>query len=248
MQDQQLNHMTNVMELRKALGGLKIIKALYDFSTVDWERYKNANTGDHLIDGVLTSGEKTDSVRSYTNKLVKLYLNSLGTQPSAWTKHTLTAENTLTKAIIERIAVGTYKTNEQLFRVVAGRIIGIDSVLLDAALATTTFDMAKHVVSYLSHAEDELVDDPTYVYRDLVLYIAALTERNLVDAALYTELLRQGDAYFSEPETYMNAEVEGVDLLEMTFGYACQHNAEYKEAYKAVEAVYEAQRNAGALQ
>lgn len=247
MQEQQLNYLTTVMDLRKVLGGLKIIKALYDFSVTDWDRYKNANTGDHLIDGVLTSGEKTDSVRSYTNKLVKLYLNSLGTQPSAWTKYTLTAENTLTKAIIERIAVGTYKSNEALFRAVVGRIIGIDSLLLDAALATNSLDMAKFVVVYLSRAEDEELDDPSIIYRDLILLIAAMVDRNLVDAALFTELVRQGDAYFTEPETYMNADVEGIDLLEMTFGYACKHNDEYKEAYDAVEAVYEAKRNAGVL-
>lgn len=217
MQSKQLDYLSNVLRFRQMLGGVNILKALYAYSVKDWEKYINAETQEHFIRDELTSGQKTDAVNSYINKLVKLYLNSVGSQPSTWTKNTLTAENTLTKAVIGRLAVARYETNEDLFRAVVSRIIGVDLSLIDAVLAPADdfVAQAKTIVQYLYNIADLTVDvdgaaDDTY--SDLIIVLTGLLKYGHVNDELFSVLVEEqdGDQF---------AELEGLDLVEARLGY-----------------------------
>lgn len=230
MQSKQLDYLTNVLRFRQMLGGINILKTLYMFSVKDWERYTNAETGDHLIRDELTSGQKTDSVNSYINKLVKLYLNSIGSQPSTWTKNTLTAENTLTKAVIGRLAVARYADNDELFRAVVSRIIGVDLSLIDAALAPADdfAAQAKTIVQYLYNITDLTADvdgaaDDTY--SDFIIVLTGLLKFGHVGEELFALLV---DESFDD-------ELEGLDLVEVRLCYIVGSFVPFVEAYNWIE-------------
>lgn len=228
MNSKQLDYLSNVLRFRQMLGGLNIIKALYAYSAKDWEKYINAETQEHFIRDELTSGQKTDAVNSYINKLVKLYLNSIGSQPSTWTKNTLTAENTITKAVIGRLAVARYETNEDLFRAVVSRIIGIDLALVDAALAPADdfAVQAKTIVQYLYNIADLTVDvdgEAVDTYSDLIIVLAGLLKFGHVGEELFAILVEEDYDQFGD--------LDSLDLVEARLGYIVGSFGPYINAY-----------------
>lgn len=231
MLNNKLNFLTTVLRLRQVVGGVVILKALHTLSETEWERSSNLDTGDHLIKGVFTSATKTDAVRAYVSKLAKLYMNSIGVLPGSWTKNTLTAENTLTKFVIDRVAVTEIGSNEELFRLVVGRILGADDELVEAAMVaeddyTKKF---KHIVNYLGWSEDE-VDSPEILYRDVIIKLTELAKRGQLNDEFFDKLLDYGLAFFNAE---VEIEMDALDVLDSVIDSVLQAEVEYHDANNA---------------
>lgn len=240
MKSNQLNYLTTILRFREVLGGLDILRALYTQSENEWERCKGADTGEHLIKGVHHSMVKTDAVRTYVSKLAKLYLDSWGAQPSCWTKQTLMSEDTITKGVIDRITNMDLQSNDQLFTLVATRVLGIDLALVTAVVAADDYlSVSKSLVNYLGWMDDE-IDLPSVVYLEMAILISVLMKHNLLTDALFGTLATNAAEYFF---TNPNCDLDSIDLLDCQLDELVRRGEEYKEAH--AEAYAKIQADAG---
>lgn len=116
-------------------------------------------------------------------------------------------------------------------------------------LSVTPLFIARTVIARLVLAEGGLLSEEAATsYEDLALLTAAVIDRKKLDADFFTEVIRQGDCYFEDPEPYMiEGGIKGVPLLQMAVGYACAHHPDYREASRAVDATHEAKREQSTL-
>lgn len=198
-----------VLDLRAAVGGLNILRSLRKLSNEEWTRCRNDASDVHLIKGVIFDSTKTDAIRAYIAKIVKLYMNSIGTVVGTWTKHGLEQEHVLTKAVSDKITTSEINTADQLFEMVVTKLLGIDVYLVRAGMAESSEDVAKELVNYLGYRADETTD-PLTTYPELVAQLTQLLDKNALDEVAYDVLLTHGTiALDSAEETVL-----GIEALE----------------------------------
>lgn len=206
----RLDFLTTVTQLRKSLQDVLVVGALYTYSEEEWARCNNVETGEHLIKGIFTSSVKTDAVRGYISKLVKLYMNGIGRQPGAWTRETLSNEHNLTKAVIDRISVTQIEDNDQLFRAVVSRLFGIDDFIVKAGMARDNKTvMLTQIINYLRYSEvSEIIEqtDDLPLIKDLKF----LVDNQKLDDVFFSDLIAAGNSYLDVEHPI---HLEGVDLL-----------------------------------
>lgn len=235
MKTNQLNYLTAVLRLREVVGGVGILQAIYNYSKEEWTRCRNANTDEHLIKNVHHSSLKTEAVRTYVSKLAKLYLESWGAQPSCWTKQTLMAENAITKRVIDAITNTTLLDNDQLFGLVATRVLGIDQFVVAAVVSEGTHARYSALVNYFGYTsgETEETDPPASVYESTVTLLNHLGEHRLLNDELFTALVQNGIQFFEEePES----DLDILDLFDTQLHELVQADPQYAKVYAAVAA------------
>lgn len=237
MQSRKLNFLTSVLRFREVLGGIDILRSLYSVAQKDWDNAKNANDSTHLIQGVQHSSMKTDLIRGYVSKLVKLYMESYGAQPSCWTKHTLASEDTLTRAVIDRICTLDITSNDQLFALVTTRGLGIDASIVAAAVAGEDFvAKATHVINYLGWVTDE-ADEPASVYFEMIALTAMLNKHGLLNDVLFDRLVEAALLHYTENPDCDLDPIDRMDSMldEVTIGFP-EYDAARDDALALIQA------------
>jgi len=185
----QLNFITAVSNLRAAVGVVGLLKTMYTTGSSRWDMSFDALTGDHLIKGVMLSSAKTDAVRIYVQTLVQLYMNSLNVTAGPLTKFSLSNENEITVAIIDRIATSKLDDHLTLFKLVVSRLLGIDPLLASAAVMNSDSDAAKALIIYLAHRSDE-VGDPEMMQHELIAQFTTLYSEGKVTDEWFLSLIQ----------------------------------------------------------
>lgn len=231
MLQQKLNYLTLVLRMREVLGSVNVLRALHDLSASEWERSRDDASDTHLIRRVHHSSTKTEAIRAYVSKIAKLYMNSIGTVTNAWTKETLASENTITQAVVNKITTQEIHTNDELFGLVAERVLGVDRQLVALSM-TDKADYSKQamlVVSYLSYLQGD-VEDPKTIYRELIEEVALRLSQHALNDDFFDLLVRDAEEFFL---TYEDTGADLMDLLDLRFHHVVE---ELKAFGKKVEA------------
>lgn len=198
---QLLETLSFVNTLREVTGGVKIIQALLETSSKEWDNSKDANTDTHLIQGVAVSTKKSDAVHVYIAKIVAQHMRSVGNRQTAWTKGTIASEHHTNVAITNRIAAGDFHTHVDLFKMVAGRLLGYDDGLFDFALAETPRAKAEALVAYMATRFD-LSDDRSCAlidYSNAVDFVEMMFEKEGFTNEYFLKTIGQVITYFAIP-------------------------------------------------
>jgi hypothetical protein len=198
---QLLETLSFVNTLREVTGGVKIIQALLETSSKEWDNSKDANTDTHLIQGVAVSTKKSDAVHVYIAKIVAQHMRSVGNRQTAWTKGTIASEHHTNVAITNRIAAGDFQTHVDLFKIVAGRLLGYDDGLFDFALAETPRDKAETLVAYMATRFD-LSDDRNCAlsdYPNAIDFAEMMFEKDGFNNEYFLKTIGQVISYFANP-------------------------------------------------
>lgn len=206
-----LDNVSFVTLLRDTVGGALVIKALYDTSIKEWENAFDANTQEHLVKGVFTSTKKSDFIRVYIAKLVAQYMKSVGVRVTAWTKNTISGDNTTNVAIANRIAATEYEGNDPLFTLVVTRLMGFDDKLVEYAIESNYTRKAVLLVEYLA-AKLELTDgeiDVGLLYPNVIDVVETKLKENSFTAEYFTSFLMSVTDFSSKTD----APGDPLDLL-----------------------------------
>jgi hypothetical protein len=215
---QLLETLSFVNTLREVTGGVNIIQALLETSAKEWLNSKDANTDIHLIQGVAVSTKKSDAVHVYIAKIVAQHMRSVGNRLTAWTKGTIASENHTNVAISNRISAGDFHTHVDLFKMVAGRLIGFDDGLIDFALAVTPREKAEALVAYMATRFD-LSEDRTkalFDYPNATDFAEVMFEKQGFTNEYFLKTIGQVIAYFGVPTSDGGSHLsDPFDVLDM---------------------------------
>lgn len=197
---QRLAYISFVSRMHEVLGSMNVIKALAALSEEQWNRSFDTNTEEHLIRGVFSSPQKSDAVRIYIAKLMKVHLNSIGNRVCAWTKDTIAGENATNVAISNRIAATEFKSSYELFQLVATRLMGYDDMLIKLALAEDASTKTKLLMNYVSSLYDLSVPDKcaTEIYIDQAVRIEGLLVTDALTTDYVLEHINQVGRFFKD--------------------------------------------------
>jgi hypothetical protein len=196
---QMLEQLSFVNVLRDTLGSAKVIAALRDTSNKEWDNCKDANTGDHLIKGIFQSTQKGDAVRIYIAKVMAQYMRSVGARANAWTKNTIAAENFTNTSISNRISAAEFQEADELFKIVATRLIGFDDGVIDFVVAKTPKAKAEALVVYLASRFD-LAESPEKAaehYAGIIDLFSVKFEGDGFDELYFLKTVGQVISYYS---------------------------------------------------
>lgn len=193
-----LDYNTFILRMRDVVNGAKVIQALHRTSQEEWDRSFDANTERHFIKGVFTSPEKSEAIKAYIAKVVKLHMISTGSHLTAWTKDTVASENSTNVAISNRIAATEFKDNEELFLLVATRLIGYDDSLVKFSLETNPDEQAKLMMDYLSAQFDLSFDGkkPHLTYIDQTINLSILLRTEGFTPKFFADHLHHATKFF----------------------------------------------------
>lgn len=173
-----LNYTTFISRMREVVTGANVIKALFDVSEIEWNRSTDLDSGNHLIQNIFTSPQKTDAVKIYIARVINAHMISVGAHLTTWTKDTIASENATNVAIASRIAATEFKSNEELFTLICTRLMGYDDSLVRFALTPESGRRAEILVDYLSgHFDLSLADSVSHeMYRDQANVLGEMLE------------------------------------------------------------------------
>lgn len=139
---------------RNLVGNRNLIVSLYELSKAEWDRSFNEGTQEHFIKGVANANTKTDAVRNYVGKVVRLYLNTIGNTNNAWTKNSISNDHVFATLITNKLTTNVYQDNESLFIDLATRLLGYDPEVVKFAInhedgGQSAFYLIKYLVCYL---------------------------------------------------------------------------------------------------
>lgn len=228
-----LDYTSFVLHMRDVVNDAKVIKALYRTAQEEWDRSFDANTEKHLIEGVFTSPQKTEAVKTYIAKVMKLHMISIGSRLTAWTKDTVSSENGTNVAISHRIAATEYKTNRELFTIVATRLIGFDDTLVAFALEDDVDAQAKNLMDYLSAQFDLSIngEKPHLSYIDQTIDLAGLLKTDGFTPEFFAQHVHQATKFY---EAFTGVVMNHWDLFE-TLDVIVQVNEEHAQSNKLYE-------------
>lgn len=223
--NEYLDYSTFILHMRDITANAKVIKSLFTTSEEEWDRSRDIGTGNHFIRGVFHSPQKTEAVKTYIAKLVKMHMISLGSRLTAWTKDTVAGENPTNIAISNRIAAIEFKNNRDLFNIVATRLIGFDDMLVSFALEEDVDVKAKLLMDYLSARFDMSVNGEKshLMYIDQTVDLAILLKTDGFTPAFFADHLYQASKYF---ETFAGGVVNYWDVFDL-MDVVVQVNAEH---------------------
>jgi hypothetical protein len=156
-----------VLHLRDVIGTRFVLKSLMDVSKKAWDDSFDSNTDIHLIQGIAVSPYKSDAIKTYIAKLVKVYLNSVGVRTNAWTNESMCEDNFTNVTISNKIAAQIFTTHGELFEVIATRLLGFDSALVTFGMANAPAKRAESLVIYMAQRYN-LGDKPALILSDYV--------------------------------------------------------------------------------
>lgn len=201
-----------VLRINEVVSTGRIIKSLYDISVIEWERSFNAETSEHLIKGVFTSPQKSDAVKVYITKVMQAHMNSLGGRLSAWTKETIGGENATNVAISNRIAATEFNSNEELFKLIATRLIGYDTSLIEFGITDESLvdERVSLLMEYVSGQFD--LGDPERtiksVYSDAFdILVKAFNEGSYTPEYVRKHINQSVPCFTNEKEIFNNWDV-----------------------------------------
>lgn len=197
----RLDQVSFVLALRDVVGGVQVLRSLLSVSKERWLRFTNLENGDHLIKGVAVSTVKSDAIQTYIAYIIKTYMQSRGVRTTAWTKNTIASENFTNKAIAGLTAAHTFETHEELFKVIATRLIGFDDALVAMAVATDHYEIAKLMVIYMASRFD-LGDDVAELeekYAQQIGFFHAMLDAQAFNPAFYDTKIEQANRHFNTP-------------------------------------------------
>jgi hypothetical protein len=206
-----------ILRMRDVVNGAKIIQALHRTGQEEWDRSFDASTDRHFIKGVFTSPEKSEAVKTYIAKVVKLHMISTGSRLTAWTKDTVASENPTNIAISNRIAATEFKSSTELFLLVATRLIGYDDALVKFALETNVDVQAKLLMDYLSAQFDLSVngEKPHLMYIDQTIDLSILLKTEGFTPKFFIDHLYQAGKYFEAFEGVTMNHWDLFDILDV---------------------------------
>jgi hypothetical protein len=207
---QLLETLSFVNTLRETTGGVNVLHALLETSSKEWENSKDANTDTHLIKGVHVNSKKTDAIHVYIAKLVAQHMRSVGNRLTAWTKATIASENHTNVAVSNRVATADFDNHQQLFKMVAGRLMGYDDAVIDIALADGPRARAEALVAYLATRFDLAEDRNAALegYASAVEMFEVMFDGTGFTPEYFLKTIGQVIAYYKAPVT------EGTILLD----------------------------------
>lgn len=210
---QLLETLSFVNTLREVTGGIKIVQALLETSSKEWDNAKDANTDNHLIKGVAVSTIKSDAVHIYIAKIVAQNMRSVGNHLTAWSKATVASENNTNVAISNRIAADVFHDHLDLFKMVGVRLLGYDEGVITLAAATTPREKATALVSYMATRYDltENHDTALVEYLGSIDMFEAMFEKDGFTNEYFLKTIGQVIAYYHSPVS------EGTVLLDNPF-------------------------------
>ena len=222
-----LDYLSFILRLRSVLKGETLLKVLFEQSEKEWANSVDANTGRHLIQDVYVNRDKTDTVRVYIAKLIKLHLSSESTDLAAWNKDTLISENATNLAVSNRISAVQFKSNRDLFILVVTRLMGYDDSLVKFALSKDDNLRAKLLVNYLSEQFNQTSGETESckLYIDQTVQLAALLKTKGLTPEFFAEHVVKHpdlitvnsnfwDVFYTINEALeVSVEVEGTDEL-----------------------------------
>lgn len=225
-----LDYQSFILHMRDVVNGSKVIQALFRTSQEEWDRSFDANSERHLIQGVFTSPQKSEAVRIYISKIVKLHMISTGSRLTAWTKDTVASENPTNVAISNRIAAIEFKSNRELFKIVASRLLGFDDALIAFALEDDVDTRAKLMMDYLSSQFDLSVgaEKPHTMYIDQTVDLSILLKTDGFTPEFFAGHLYHAMKYFEAFEGVVANHWDVFDLLDAVV----QVNQEHADSSK----------------
>ena len=166
------------------IGNTNVLRALYHEGQKTWNKAMNADTQEHLIKDIHTTGFKTDSINLYVSVIVKIFMASQGANLSGWTKNSLEKENLFTMAAVSRMGAKLYSHHDELFSDVIVRLFGFDKTLVDYVIATDNDDKRVDLlVGYVASQFDDLLGlDNVEIYYD-----------ELIDHLKHVDLIKDRD-------------------------------------------------------
>lgn len=199
-----LDYTTFISRMREVVSGAVIIQALHSTALEEWARSTDLDSGNHLIQGIFTSPQKSDAIRAYIARLMKVHMISLGGHLTAWTKDTVASDNATNVAISNRIAAIEFQTNEELFMLVATRLMGYDDSLIKFALAEDPIVKARGLINYLSGQFDLSVEGSLSheLYLDQALRMQELLETGGFTPEFFAGHIYQASKYFQNFEGF----------------------------------------------
>ena len=211
------SHLAFINRMQEAVGAAVVIKALHLTSKKEWDNCFDANTQDHLIKGVFTSTKKSDAIRVYIAKLIAQYMKSIGVRATAWTKVTIASENTTNVAISNRIAATEFQDNNELFKLVATRLMGFDDALVDFALAENNKEKAYWLAGYLAAQFDlvETIAEISQKYPDAVGYFEQRFDEGRMTPASFLSDFQLLNEYIDGLD--MSGSMVGADVFDFMF-------------------------------
>ena len=209
-----LDYTTFIGRLREVVTGANVIKALYNVSEEEWRRSVDLDSGNHLIQNIFTSPQKSDAVRAYIARLINAHMISLGAHLTTWTKDTIAGENATNIAISNRIAAVEFQNNEELFTLICGRLMGYDESLIRFSLTEDTGRRARILVDYLSGQFDLSIQGSVSheMYMDQAAVLAEMLEDASFTAEFFTGHIYHASKFF---ETFDGVMMNHWDLFEM---------------------------------
>jgi hypothetical protein len=215
---QLLETLSFVNTLREVTGGVNVVQALLETSAKEWANSKDANTDVHLIQGVAVSTKKSDAIHVYIAKIVAQHMRSVGNRVTAWTKGTIASEHHTNVAVTNRMTAGDFQTHIDLFKMVAGRLLGYDDGLLDFALAETPRAKAEALVAYMATRFD-LSEDRTkalFDYPNATDFTESMFEKQGFTNEYFLKTTGQVIAYFAVPTSDGGSHLtDPFDVLDM---------------------------------
>lgn len=193
-----LDYSSFMLHMRNVVNDSKVIKALFNTAQEEWDRSFDANTDKHLIQGVFASPQKTEAIKTYIAKIIKLHMISVGTRLTTWTKDTVASENPTNVAISHRIAAIEYKSNRELFNMVATRLVGFDDKLVAFALEDDVDTQAKYLMDYMSAQFDLSFngEKPHLTYIDQTVDLASLLKTDGFTPEFFNAHIHHATKYF----------------------------------------------------
>lgn len=208
-----------VNTLREVTGGVNVVKALLETSAKEWDNSKDANTDIHLIKGVAVSTKKADAVHVYIAKIVAQHMRSVGNRQTAWTKGTIASENHTNIAVSNRITSGDFNNHVDLFKMVAGRLLGYDDGIFEFALAETPRAKAEALVAYMATKFD-LSDDrdkALFDYPNAIDFAEVMFDKQGFNNEYFLKTIGQVIAYFGVPTSdggsHLSDPFDVIDML-----------------------------------
>lgn len=147
--NEQMLDLASLVAFNRAVGNCNAIEALYDTMSSEFARYGNPTEGTHFITDVMTSAMKSDSIKTYVSKLVKLCMNVQFADLKGFSNATLGSDNNVTMGIVTQLCTTQILSHRDLFNKVMVHICGYDSHLIDVVHQPTYYRRFRMLLVYV---------------------------------------------------------------------------------------------------
>lgn len=209
-----------VLHVRDVIGTRLVMRSLLEVSKKTWDESFDGNTDIHLIEGVSVGAGKTDAIKTYIAKLVKVFLNVTSVRVNAWTNESICNDNFTNIVLANKVAGQVFMRHEDLFQLVVTRLLGFDPALVAFTVANAPIKRKNALVVYLAQRyslgteEDKILED----YQDAINVLGEVIEAP--DYAAYfdktvAEVIDYFDSAKDDPE--VSVLTNPLDILVMFY-------------------------------